>query len=220
MPKVVIAQDLKETSCRNYMRFGEPITVFSNADNKKFGLEPCRALAKAAEVLEDMAPEDCLLFSGNKLFGSVIASMYATKFNTLNLLLWSAKDNDYVYRTCYLNSLPIRSTRIGNPVIFVANNYTGLEDPTKLNCDVRYLTDGNYENPLEPEEMKDHMLKELKDSKANDRFLLSGGHAFCAIGSAILAKRHRTVNYLVWHLRAEKYLLRSVSFSQAGVLAY
>lgn len=181
----------------------------------KLGLEPDRIKAYAARSIATCTKEDFLLLDGSNVHCAVVASMIASMHDSINLLLWNARESQYISRCLLLSDIPRAVVSGFQPKIYITN-YTHGSTPTGYTS-VALTSGDDYLGMMEPESLKKRMLQVLGSSCTEDMLVPSGSKTHCVVGSVIMSRMHSSVNYLIWNHVSEDYMLRRCSFSREDI---
>ena len=176
----------------------------------KLGLEPDRIKAVMSKALTTFDDDDYLLLDGSNVHCSVAISIICIERNNINLLIWDQKSNGYLNRLLLLDDIPQAVFTGSEKKIFITND---IHDIPKLDFSTISLTSGNDPNIMEPNKIKENMIKILINSQAEDFLLLSGSKTHNSVASAILSKMHGKINFMVWNAITKQHCLRSCNFT-------
>ena len=176
----------------------------------KLGLEPDRIKAIMSKALTTFDDDDYLLLDGTNVHCAVAISIICIERNSVNLLIWDNRSGSYLNRLLTLDDIPQVIFTGSEKKIFVTND---VHDPPKLDLPMISLTTGNDLNIMEPDKIKENMIKILSNSQAEDFLLLSGSKTHNSVAAAILSKMHGKINFMVWNATTKQYVLRSCRFN-------
>ena len=112
--------------------------------------------------------------------------------------------------TILLDDIPQAIFTGSEKKVFVTND---IHDPPELDLPMIPLTTGNDPNIMEPDKIKENMIKMLSNSQAEDFLLLSGSKTHNSVAAAILSKMHGRINFMAWNATTKQYVLRSCRFN-------
>lgn len=103
MPRVYVTNYNEQHDYSKANRFGIVMPVISGSVNV---FRPQRTLIAMCENLKMITEDDYVLFSGNALSGLLILAALMHKVRYLNLLIFNAREDDYI-----LHRLDLEATR-------------------------------------------------------------------------------------------------------------
>ena len=182
----------------------------------RLGLEPDRIkLLTAKSIGAFDENEDFLLLDGSPVNCAVVFSLLLIERNSLNLLLWDTKSGRYFSRLVSFENLPTTTFSSSEKRVFAAND---VHDMSQVKFPVISLSSGMDPDILEPDHIFNNMIKILATSQLDDMLLISGSKIHNCIASGIISKMHEKVNYLIFDAVAQRYVLRSCTFSLEGLM--
>ncbi len=211
-------------------KFGDIVVLHDQSDPDKeaspLGLEPDRLFAKFVRHLNTWEPGDLVLLDGPLIYNAVVASILGCFTNKISFLMWimkpGKKRRGYYKKSLSLEGVLPKKNWDRNPSkckVYAINNVHPGE-PAKKHGEVVYLSEDTLEEkapPTNPTTILNRAYPILAKTHRDDFLLLCGTKIENAIASAILSRMHGTVNYLIFHHRRKKYLVRSADFSKSRV---
>ena len=189
---------------------GEPVPLLPK--NNKLGLEPDRIKFLITRALSVYSSGDYLLVDGRNVHCAVAASVLATQRNTIDMLIWSKSDNDYVTRSLFLSNIKSADNIISEPRAFLVND---THSDIRIPYQSVPLTKGSDPNIMDPDKIKDNMLPILKHSGPSDYILNAGSRTHNIVASCIMTRMHGRVNFLLWNSKTACYKMRSIILSSS-----
>lgn len=222
MPKIFVP-------CRQVMtaskarQFGAVKILHNESDPSKpssrMGLEPDRIFNRFARPLNTWEAGDMVLLDGPLIYNAVVSAIISCQTNTLRFLIWDKKG--YIPKVAHLTSVEKKRTwkrRRDLRRVYAINNVHNIIEPASKHGKLVCINEEDVEDrpaPTSPRYVFDKISNVLKRTHRSDFLLLSGSKLENAIASAILAKMHGTVNYLIFHHGRKGYLSRTVNYSKS-----
>jgi hypothetical protein len=175
----------------------------------KLGLEPDRLKATMAKALSTFDDDDYLLLDGSSVHCVVAISIIGIERNSIPLLIWGNRGG-YLPRLINLDNVPSPIFHGLGKKVFVTND---VHEPPKVDATLVTLTSGNDPNIMEPDAIKEGMIKILVNSQPDDYLLLAGSKTHNSVAAAIFSKMHGKLNLMIWNASTCQYLLRSSKFT-------
>jgi hypothetical protein len=102
MPRVYVSNHNEQHDYSKALRFGTIMPVTTGPINV---FRPQRSLVAMCENLKTFTEEDYILFSGNALSGLLILEAVHNKVRHLNLLVFNAREDDYIHHRLDLDAV-------------------------------------------------------------------------------------------------------------------
>ncbi len=220
MPKIFVP-------CRQSMsmykakQFGD-LVILSKKDPKKPGyrmdLEPDRILNRFSRPMNTWEPGDFLLLDGPLAYNVVAAGIAASLYDTIKFLVWDDTKQNYVRRSLKLRVGEARKWNHNNvTMVYTVNDAHPTDAAKKFGTVKEIRSTTNKPKPLYPEKIFEDISPALKKSCKDDFLILSGDKLSNAIATAIMARRNKTVNFLLMHFKHKQYQPRTVDFSKERI---
>lgn len=184
-------------------------------ESNRIGLEPDRIKHAMAKALSAFKDGDFLLLDGRNIHCAVAAAILATRNNAIDILIWDNVTHSYLARPLTLMDIPKPRAVIAPPRNFIINDIENIKGLSNMSI---VLAKGHDPNFMNPERIKLNMIEYFRNSHNRDYLVISGNRMSCAVASCIMARMHKRVNYMLWHVKDDKYEYRSTTFSQDELL--
>jgi hypothetical protein len=102
MSRVFVSNHNEKHDYSKANRFGTVMPVTTGPINV---FRPQRSLVAMCENLKNITEDDYILFSGNALSGLLVLAAVINKVNVLNLLVFNAREDDYIHHRLDLQAI-------------------------------------------------------------------------------------------------------------------
>lgn len=204
--------------------FGTIKTLHSESNPNKrasvMGIEPDRIFGRFARPLNTWVAGDMLLLDGPLIYNAVATGIVSCYTNTVRFLIWEKKG--YSPKVAHLTSVEKKrpwNRRQDLRRVYAINNVHSIDTSSKYGKLICINEDPPEDRPAptSPRYVFDKISKVLKRTHHSDFLLLAGSKLESAIASAILARMHGRVNYLIFHHGRKGYVARSVDYSKSRI---
>ncbi len=191
-----------------------------NKRSSSMGLEPDRIFSRFARPLNTWVSGDMLLLDGPLVYNAVASSIISCQTNTVRFLIWGKKE--YTPKVAHLTSIEKKrywERRKDLRRVYAINNVHNIDPASKYGKLVCINEDPPEDRPAptSPRHVFDKTSAILKCTHRSDFLLLAGSKLENAIASAILARMHGRVNYLIFHHGMKGYVARTVDYSKSRI---
>lgn len=219
MPRVFIA--CKQSSdARKASKFGEVTVLHDLTENeqaKRLSLSPSRIFIKFARPMNSFEPNDLLLLDGPNVYCAMAAAMASVVTSRLGLLVYDHAKKQHVKRTIHLSVSQCRKDTDGNPQVYAATDSHDLKGARRFGY-IHVLVNANKQlAATETRKIQRLITDPLKSSLDHDFLLLAGEKSINALAAAILARRHKKINFLLMNHKSGWYLPRTVAISRERI---